>query len=230
MKKTKHILFLIAAIPFILVSCNQGPKGTKAETGEAKEEATVSEGAVVMKVDTENSVIKWRGSKPTGEHFGTVMVKEGMFTADEEGNVTGGTFTIDLTSIVNEDIESEEMNAKLVGHLMSEDFFYVDSFPVAEFTITNIDARGEMENVEGEFTPTHMITGNLTMRGVTKSISFPGTFEMSDDGMKAMSNTFVIDRTNWGVNYGSNKIFDNLKDNFINDDMALTVKVKAKGE
>jgi polyisoprenoid-binding protein YceI len=228
--KTKNFFLTLIMVPILLASCNQGPEGKKTEAGEAQDVKMMDEAAAVMMVDTENSTVKWRGTKPTGEHFGTVMINEGSFITDEDGNVSGGKFTIDLTSIVNEDLESEEMNTKLVGHLKSEDFFHVEEFPVAEFEITTIDEKEGVEGVEGEFSPTHMITGNLTMRGVTKSISFPGTFEMVEGGVKAMSNTFVIDRTEWGVNYGSNKIFDNLKDNFINDEMALTIMVTARSE
>jgi hypothetical protein len=67
------------------------------------------------------------------------------------------------------------------------------------------------------------------MKGITKAISFDAQIETTENLVSAKTVRFLIDRTEWGVNYGSNKIFDvNLKDNFIHDDMALTIKLVAE--
>ncbi len=206
----------------MLAGCNQGPKGTKAETAEAKEtSATAGE---KIAVDLEASVVEWSGSKPTGTHHGTVKLSDGFFTV-ADGEVTGGQFVIDLTSIVDEDITDPEMNARLVGHLKSEDFFHVDSFPSAEFVITSIAMKEGLTAMEGEFQPTHEITGNLTMKGITRSVTFTGKINRDGETITGESNSFTIDRTEWNVNYGSRKIFDNLKDQFIHDEMGLRIKV-----
>ena len=69
--------------------------------------------------------------------------------------------------------------------------------------------------------------GNLTIRDQKKNIEFPVTYSVDGANMTLTSEPFTIDRTNWGVNYGSKSIFDNLGDKFISDDIQLTVKLQA---
>jgi len=49
------------------------------------------------KVNTDESVINWKGYKVTGQHYGTVMLKEGKLEYTD-GMLTGGSFAIDMTS------------------------------------------------------------------------------------------------------------------------------------
>jgi len=72
-------------------------------------------------VDTNKSVITWKGYKVTGEHAGTLKVKSGDldFTA---GKLTGGNFVIDMASLAVTDLTGGNA-AKLAGHLKSPDFF-----------------------------------------------------------------------------------------------------------
>ena len=209
------LIFAVAAIS----SC-KGPKGEKAGVAEKKDvNADITQSEVYV-VDTDASVIHWEGSKPTGEHHGTVQLKTGELQITEN-EITGGSFIIDLNSIVNEDIEDPEMNAKLVGHLKSPDFFHVDSFPVAEFEITSVVPQDQ----DPDFS--HSISGNLTMKDITKNITFKANVEMNEGQLKATSNNFIIDRTVWNVTYGSKKVFDNLQDNFIHDEMGLKIELIA---
>ncbi len=76
--------------------------------------------------------MKWIGSKPGGQHHGTVQISEGTLNI-EKGVITSGTFTIDLRTIKDLDLEPGTWNDKLVGHLKSEDFFYIEKYPVATF-------------------------------------------------------------------------------------------------
>jgi polyisoprenoid-binding protein YceI len=224
MKKIKF--FALLTITAMLAACGN-PKGEKAETGEAQDVQDVAE-ATTYTVNTENSNLEWLGTKPTGEHFGKVMLKDGSLEM-KDGNIVGGNFTVDLSTISVDDIEDEEMNMKLKGHLLSSDFFDVDSFPTASFEITSVEAienfDGELE--EGQEVPTHKITGNLTMKDVTKSITFHSAVNITENEISASSPQFLLDRTEWNVQYGSKKLFPDLKDKFIHDEMGLKINLVA---
>jgi polyisoprenoid-binding protein YceI len=228
LKTMKHLkLFAIAAIiGFAAFSC-KSPTGDRATTGDAMT-ASELENYEAYQVNLDESVVEWIGTKPTGQHNGTTKLSEGVLKIND-GQIVGGKFTIDLTSIVVLDITDPEMNARLLGHLKSEDFFEVETWPTAEFEILTVDVKGDAASqAETGVVPTHTISGNLTMKGITKSVKFDAQVEMMEDLVSAKTVRFLIDRTDWNVNYGSNKVFDNLKDNFIHDDMALTIKLVAE--
>lgn len=220
MKSIIRPLFLFTAITVISFSC-KGPQGEKADVKEKKDVQSETKDYVVYSVDQSASTVHWKGTKPTGEHYGNVQISEGKVKVSDD-KIVGGSFTIDLNTIVCEDLEDPEMNAKLVGHLKSADFFNVDSFATAKFEITEV---GPIEK-ETEFG--YSISGNLTMKDITKNITFKASIEMSDGAISAYTNNFVIERTLWNVNYGSKKVFDNLKDNFIHDHIGLKIELEAK--
>lgn len=166
-----------------------------------------------MDVNTSKSELKWTGKKVSGEHWGYIKLKDGTFTLND-GQITDGTFTIDMTSINNKDLESPEWNQKLVGHLKSDDFFSVDKFETATL---KVNESTTFEN--GEAT----VKGNLTIKGITHPISFKAK---NKDG-KYHAN-IIVDRTKYDVRYGSGKFFDNLGDNMIYDDFSLDVMLVTK--
>ena len=211
-------IFILSMVAALFVSCT--PKNAdEAKTGDAKK-VTVSSG-IDLALDVENSTINWRGTKPTGEHIGTAGISKGVLNV-ENSAITGGSFTIDLKSIVCTDLEGE-WNAKLVGHLKSEDFFYTEMYPEAIFEIVSVsDYSGDAAE---SINLTHSITGNLTMRGLTKSISFPAEISFSEGSVSAKTNEFSIDRTLWGVNFKSKTIFAEFKDDFIGDMINLKLDV-----
>jgi len=204
-------LFIIPVIASLVVACNNPKNADEAKTGDAQKAAASSGAVYEVKSDSE---VHWRGVKPTGEHVGTVSISDGQVKV-AGGEVTSGSITIDLNSIVNEDLQGD-MNARLVGHLKSEDFFYTEEYPTAEFDIVSMEEYTGTAP-EGGVTPTHEVTGNLTMRGETKSITFPAAISVSDSEVSVQTNEFAIDRTLWGVNFKSKKVFAELKDDFIND-------------
>ncbi len=184
----------------------------------------------VYQLDIDNSRINWKGTKPGGEHYGYVDVVKGSIAMDGETisggtdgeTISGGTFTIDMNSIVNEDLTKESLNNKLVGHLKSEDFFHTAVHPKAYFSITSVT---EQHSATDDFTANHLVTGDLTIRGIKKEISFPAYIEVEDGGVKAKTGEIVLDRTEWNVNHQSKKVFANLADNFIHDDMIITLNL-----
>ncbi|MFW5820144.1 MAG: YceI family protein [Bacteroidota bacterium] len=218
----KRIFFLFG-ITALLFSCN-AKNAEQAKSGEAQQvnEASGSE----FSLDSNTSKIMWRGAKVGGEHHGIVNAKSGNIMV-EDGNLTGGTIVIDLNSIENHDLKGD-MNARLVGHLKSEDFFYTEEYPEAVFEIVSVkEYTGDA--TESEIDPTHEITGNLTMRGVTKSITFPAMVSVDGNKVSASTNEFAIDRTLWGVNFKSKSVFAEFKDDYINDMINLKFDVKFAG-
>jgi len=221
--KTKLLIISLVSLTTLLTSCMQNPQGEKAKTGEATVVEVFST-EYKQDVNLNNSSIEWLGTKPTGTHNGTISLKQGAVYIND-GKLLGGEFVIDMNQIKIMDIEDPEMNQNLLNHLKSADFFMVDSFPTASFKFSNITPFDSNNETVYEVKPTHEIEGNLTLRGTTKKISFPAYIEITDKGLKASTPQFLINRTNWNVNYGSKSIFSNLKDNFVHDEIGITIKL-----
>lgn len=170
-------------------------------------------------VDTKESKVAWKGSKKMGSsHNGAISLKEGQVTVDK-GQVTGGNIVVDMATITDEDLKDAEYNKKLVGHLSSEDFFHVTKFPTSTFKIKSVKAAKE----KGEYT----VKGDFTMIGKTQAIEFPAKINVEGD--KVTGTALVkIDRTKFGLKYGSGNIFKELAaDKIINDEFELTLNLVA---
>ncbi|QNL21177.1 YceI family protein [Hyphobacterium sp. CCMP332] len=175
--------------------------------------------AQTYKADVSDSQVKWLGKKVTGEHTGFINLKEGKLLA-ENGKITGGNFIVDMSSITNIDIESAEYNAKLVGHLKSDDFFGVEKYPNATFKIKSVKAVKESN-------ASHHFTGDITIKETTKEITIPAVVKIEGDVITANA-TFDIDRSDFDVRYGSGSFFSDLGDNLIYDDFNLSINLVAK--
>ncbi|MFT4031609.1 MAG: YceI family protein [Siphonobacter sp.] len=169
----------------------------------------------VIKVDPAKSSITWTGKKVTGEHSGTIAVKEGQLLVDG-GKLVGGNFTVDMTSLKVTDVKDEKMNGKLVGHLTSDDFFGTSANPTSTLTITKVTPKGGID---------YEITGNLSIKGKTNPITFPATYDAKTGVGTAK---VVIDRSKYDIKYGSKSFFDNLGDKAIYDEFELDVKLATK--
>jgi len=167
--------------------------------------------AQTTKFDASNSELKWVGKKVTGEHTGTVALKSGSLTI-EKNKITAGKFVIDMTTINDTDMEAGEWHDKLNGHLRSDDFFGVEKFPEAVLTIT---VAKKFENNEAQ------VDGNLTIKGITQPVSFKVV--QTADGY---TTTITVNRTKYGIQYGSGSVFEGLGDKMIYDDFTLDVKLK----
>lgn len=214
-------LALMAALGLFVASCNSD-KAAEATTGEAQE-VTANGAAETVALDS-GSTVAWRGFKTyvQSEHLGTVNVQEGAFEV-ADGKLVGGTITIDMNSITCTDIEDEGKRGYLEGHLKSQDFFFVDSFPTAVFEIVEVLDPSEA-------TKYSTVTGNLTLRGTTNSITFPADVLVGEEGVKFIAPTFSIDRTLWGAKFHDRDdatIAESLKDDLIDHSIELTIKVKA---
>jgi polyisoprenoid-binding protein YceI len=157
-----------------------------------------------------NSNVIWKGYKVTGSHEGTINLKSGFLTFNDN-KLTGGEFVMDMNTIVTTDLQGE-YKGKLEGHLKSDDFFGVEKHPTAKLVISKVDATGKNS---------YKITGNLTIKGITNVI----TFDLSVYGNKANA-ALKIDRTKYDVRYGSTSFFDNLKDKAIYDEFDLVADLE----
>lgn len=176
---------------------------------------TSPEKITAYNVDAEQSSVQWTGRKVTGEHTGKIKIKEGSL--DMEGKkLVGGNFVIDMNTIENEDL-SGEYKGKLEGHLKSDDFFGVATYPTARLVITDVKAK-KGDNYE--------ITGDLTIKDITHEVSFPATVKASGEQVVADAK-IVVDRAKYNVRYGSDSFFDNLGDKVIYDDFDLEVSLVA---
>lgn len=217
MKKSFLSLFVLATIT--LTSCKEEIK----ETQEPIEVAVASEDSNSFKVDTAKSVIEWVGSKPTGKHNGTIALSSGEIFLNN-GKIESGNFILDMASITVLDLKpgdgKEDLEAHLKGIEKEEDadhFFNIKKFPEGKFELTSV------ETVEGKTT----MNGNLTLKGITKPVSFPAILTVDGNTLNLSSESFMINRTNWGVNYASKSVFGDLKDKFVNDDIELKVNLTA---
>jgi len=222
--KLKIASLLVLSAVLLAVSC-RGPQGDRAATGEAKQAIEAKGQAYVAQVA--GSSIEWIGTKPTGQHNGTINIKKGQVIVDG-GQIIGGEIVIDMNSIAVLDITDPETNANLRNHLLSADFFETETYPEARFVFTSV------ENFKGEQTGqiefTHLVSGNLTMKDTTRNVTFPVMIDIHGQALKAVSDNFVIDRSEWNVKYGSRKFFDNLMDNFIHDEIKLRIMFQASAE
>jgi len=172
----------------------------------------------IYKVDVNKSKISWKGFKPTGSHYGSLMIKKGHFIINDD-QIIGGEFTIDMNSIVDLDMPADnEYNAKLVNHLKSEDFFGVEKHPTASFKITTVQPKGDKT----------LIKGDLTIKNITNTVTFIATVHNNGEVLHVKSETFKIDRSKWDVKYKSKSFFDDLADKFIYDDMEISFDLEAR--
>ena len=177
---------------------------------------TTKDTKATMEVNVSESKVTWLGKKVTGEHTGTISIANGSLEMDG-GKLSGGSFEIDMNSIENSDIENEEYNQKLVGHLKSDDFFGVEKFPKASFVIKEVSAKTATK---------YHVTGDLTIKGITKSIEFPVEISVMENKAVA-SASITVDRSEVDVRYGSGSFFDGLGDKMIYDDFQLDVTLVA---
>lgn len=183
--------------------------------------ATVAVAAPTQKVavDTQVSGVEWLGKKVLGQHNGTIRLKSGEVKI-ENGAPVSGKFEVDMQSIFVSDIKDAKDNQKLTGHLKSDDFFGVSLFPVTLVELTKFEP---IQNAApGQ--PNYNVSGNVSIKGVSQPIAFPATIDMKD-GKATAKAAITLDRTKFGVRYGSNKFFDNLGDRVISDNFDVTVNV-----
>lgn len=171
---------------------------------------TFSTVAQNKKINVEQSKITWVGKKITGQHDGTINFSSGTLVFEGK-KLKGGSFEVDMTSITVKDLESGKGKEKLEGHLKAEDFFGVDKFATSNLEFKTIASKGS---------DIYTITADLTIKEKTLPVTFDITL-----GEGTARTAFKVNRTKYGIQYGSGSFFDNLGDKAINDDFELTVSL-----
>jgi len=222
-------VMLIGCSLLLLASCGNGSNSEAAKTAAAQK--VMAAKGQVLPIDTASSKVIWRGSKLIGsDHTGFVPVLQGQVSISGS-QISGGKITIDMKRLQPTDQDASG-NAKLKGHLSSQDFFSVDSFPTATFEITKIVAGTGSVNITPDsgkdaknagIQANTTVTGNMTIKGISKSISFPAEVRADSTAVDFRA-AFAIDRTNWGVNYGSE---NSIKDKIINKNIDFQINIRA---
>ena len=231
--KTTALTSICVVITLFFSDCSS-PKGEQAAVGEALDSVPVVEPGEPYTVDNRQSIVTWIGTKPTGQHNGIIPLSNGtILVSKDQKKITGGTLIIEVQALQVMDLrKGTEDHTKLTNHLLSEDFFHTAAYPTATFEIVEvipIDSTMTFESpaeYKGKYTPatmqefmvsdpTHKISGNLTMRGVTRGISFPAAISIDGDQLKAGAK-FNINRTDWNLSYqDESTVADKARDSFI---------------
>lgn len=206
--------FLILGLS--IMACHNGEK---AQTGgETMEVTTDFSGSADFGIDSRMSEVNWKATElGTGGHQGKIKLQDGVLKV-RDNELIGGAVTIAMNTLSVTDLEGDRQ-AKLEGHLKNDDFFSVPTFPTASFEIATVTP---VDTINGA---THMIAGNLQIKDITKSVSFPAYIRFVGDAVLATSQPFMIDRTEWGVNYRSG-LLGTIKDRIIDDEVRISLKVR----
>jgi polyisoprenoid-binding protein YceI len=221
MKNARRVLSL-AAMMFITLSLISGcsKSGELAKDTNNKELIAASGKGKRISISVPDSKIEWEAKKVTGSHSGTVDLTSGNLSVDD-GQLTGGKFDISVNTIKVLQLDDPEMNAKLTGHLKSDDFFSVEKFPTGTFVINSVTPLSD--GTGNNYT----IGGDLTIKGITKPITFPAKVNINEDIVTASAD-FKLDRTLWDIKFRSGKFYENLGDNLIYDDFGIKLNITAK--
>lgn len=196
---------ILTGLMFVSACNDPASDKPRATTGEAAQASPQNVAGQKYRITSENSKIEFIGSKVTGSHNGSFQKFSGEIDyagAPEKSRVS---VTIDAASLNADD-------PKLTEHLKTADFFDVAKFPQATFVSTEIKPGGQNAS--------HTITGNLTLHGVTKAVTFPATISVTPAAANVDAN-FSINRKDFGINYAG------AQDNLIRDDVVLKLTIRA---
>ena len=200
---------LLLSAALILSGCPDPAKDkAKATVTEAGGDATPIEvGEEGIKLTNANTQLEFVGAKVTRSHTGTFEKFSGVVTVDDAPTSAVINFEIDLASVKTD-------TERLDGHLKSDDFFDVENHPKATFVTRDVSPAPQ------DVKESHTVTGDLPMRGTTKSISFPANVEVTEDRF-SLDAEFSVDRHEWGVSYKGQA------DDLIRPNVVIKVKIDA---
>lgn len=208
-------IFYLSIITILIMNCNSKSASDNLKL-QNKEQVQLSKLKTIF-VDTDISSIKWIGKKILSSHEGIINISNGELVMN--GNkLESGIIEVDMTSILNTDIENEKYRNKLSNHLKNEDFFNVAEYPTSILTITNSEQINEEK---------YNFSGDLTIKGITHNIDFYGSVNKEKDLFYSHIN-LEFDRTKWNIKYNSGQFFEDLGDKLILDNIELNVLIKTK--
>ncbi len=200
---------ILSLLLLMTAACNDPASDTsKAVTGEAAKVASPQTGGgTKYTITPASSKIEFVGSKVTGSHNGSFEKFDGAIDyVNNDPTKSRVNIRMDVNSIKTDD-------PNLTKHLLTPDFFDVAKFPEASFVSTEIKPGGDKG-------ASHTVTGNLTLRGVTKAVTFPATISITPDAANVDAD-FAINRKDFGINYAG------AADNLIRDDVVLKLTIRA---
>lgn len=167
------------------------------------------------------SVVVWTGRSATSRHTGTLAVDQGTIRV-VDGKVGGG-FSMPLDSLADDDLADPGLRAMLVRHLLSDDFLFAQRHPRAEFTVV----QSEFLDGASPGAANYHVRGELLLRGRIEPLALPLTLAPLDGGVSLKAH-FDLDRTRWGMDYGSGKLFRRLGMHLVHDMVSLDVTLVAR--
>ncbi len=215
-------IFLIAIVAvFTLTSCSVERETVQTTDAEENQTETNLESAESIELNADESLITWNGYKAIidTEHEGTIKLSDGEFLV-EDGELVGGNFTIDTTTVDNKDLDGG-MKEGLLNHLNSEEMLDTSNFPTGSFEITKV-----MPIQENGFT--HQISGNLTLKDTTKNITFKSNISGLDSEEITATADFNIDRQLWNIGHSDEQsVVDSLKDNALKNEVRIRLDLQS---
>lgn len=209
--------FLLPAF-FVMATLGAAPVASAQKNNSTK----MATNAPAYKLQPQLSTLGWEGKAVTHGHNGTMQFADGQLLV--KGNaVVGGTVVVDMKTMKATDITDAESHTKFVGHMSGDDFFGVGTYPTSTFKIVSVTPiKGAAKDADNA-----TIAGDMTIKGVTQRISFPAKVGVKG-GVASASGKVTIDRTKFGLKYGSKSFFESIGDKAINDDFTLSFNVIGK--
>ncbi len=175
----------------------------------------------VRPFDLAESRVLWVGRNLVNKHWGHVAIASGEVEF-RDGLPRRGSATLDMRRITCSDLAGDALHDVLIHHLESDDFFDVARFPEARFSF---DRAEQCKRAPG--CRNLRLHGQLTLRGVTKPLLIEAAAGVTPEGKAALQSTFTVNRTDWGVLYGSGSFFRRLGGHLVNDDIELQLRILA---
>ena len=221
----KKVFVLAVVASAFIVSCQRS--ATDQSTTTAPQEVAAEKGATYT-VNKEASQVKWTGYHKGGlnPRFG-IIKSEGTISA-ENGAVTGGSFVMDMKSILTDaasvDAASSggKTSADLDLHLKNADFFDIEKYPTAKFEITNVKSFDAATDKSAVADANYVISGNLTIKDKIVNVTFPAKTVVSDTEI-TLTSKFTINRQDWGLVYGTE---GDAKDWMISQEIDIELNIK----
>ena len=201
----------LLAAALALAACGSPGDAPVAETTAVTDDGTLTFAGTPVPLAEGPDVVTWTGAKITGSHDGGFRTVDGELYLDGE-TVTGADVRIDARSIYSD-------NDDLTGHLMSADFFEVDTYPEASFQTTALRALAAADSVDWS-EATHLVTGRLTMHGQTNEITFPAVVSVTPEAATVQA-AFNVERARWGLEYPGKP------DDLIHDEVQIRIDARA---
>jgi len=198
---------------FLLASCGGGTERAEETGAENTEEAAVvaEEVETTYSVAAANSKLTWKGTAVgVYSHSGTINILGGSITMSGD-QLTGGKFTVDMGSIAP--IEDESFNEdntpeKLVGHLISSDFFDVENNPSATLSIKSVDGTSAI--------------ADLTIRGKTNEVTVKEIAVTPEGESISVTGKLTFNRQEYGASWGFSS-----GDMVLSDDIEMVFEINA---